>query len=572
MRIKKYLFIGLVSVVSCMAAFFGISAYTDHDLTKNLETLFAVFRDAMLMDVDEPDPEQLTNAGIVGMLKTLDPYTEYIPESSKETLQFITTGEYAGIGALIQKAGDYTQVAQLYENTPAVRAGLKTGDTIVKIDGVDLKGVSATEVSAKLKGKENSILKLTVNRPYGKTGLNLEVKRARIQIPAVAYAARLKNDLAYVNLSGFTVGCAKEVRQAIEKVRGKGTPLKGLVLDLRGNTGGLLNEAVELVSLFVPSGTKVADVKGRNPQQLNTLYASGEAPFKELPLVVLVNRESASSSEVVAGALQDLDRAVIIGEQTFGKGLVQTTRPLPYGGVFKITTAKYYIPSGRCIQAIDYAHRDQNGAIEYIPDSLMRAFKTLNGRTVYDGGGIWPDLAIKTPEYNVLVASLYVNNAFYDYANRYQQLNTKIPPTEKFKLSEKELKDFLSFVKKKEYTRKNAMFEQVQRLENMAKEVQLDSTMRSQFASLRTAFDKEFEAYYSAHKNELKELLEQEIVSRYYYRAGRLAYSMPRDTVLLRGEEILRQPDSMQHILKDISPVDMRRESVRIKKKSQRVG
>ena len=210
-----------------MAAFFGISAYTDHDLTKNLETLFAVFRDAMLMDVDEPDPEQLTNAGIVGMLKTLDPYTEYIPESSKETLQFITTGEYAGIGALIQKAGDYTQVAQLYENTPAVRAGLKTGDTIVKIDGVDLKGVSATEVSAKLKGKENSILKLTVNRPYGKTGLNLEVKRARIQIPAVAYAARLKNDLAYVNLSGFTVGCAKEVRQAIEKVRGKGTPLKG---------------------------------------------------------------------------------------------------------------------------------------------------------------------------------------------------------------------------------------------------------------------------------------------------------------------------------------------------------
>lgn len=555
-----------------MAAFFGISAYTDHDLTKNLETLFAVFRDAMLMDVDEPDPEQLTNAGIVGMLKTLDPYTEYIPESSKETLQFITTGEYAGIGALIQKAGDYTQVAQLYENTPAVRAGLKTGDTIVKIDGVDLKGVSATEVSAKLKGKENSILKLTVNRPYGKTGLNLEVKRARIQIPAVAYAARLKNDLAYVNLSGFTVGCAKEVRQAIERVRGKGNPLKGLVLDLRGNTGGLLNEAVELVSLFVPSGTKVADVKGRNPQQVNTLYASGEVPFKELPLVVLVNRESASSSEVVAGALQDLDRAVIIGEQTFGKGLVQTTRPLPHGGVFKITTAKYYIPSGRCIQAIDYAHRDQNGAIEYIPDSLMRAFKTVNGRTVYDGGGIWPDLAIKTPEYSVLIASLYVNNAFSDYANYYQQLNAKIPPTGKFKLSEKELRNFLSFVKEKGYMRKNAMFEQVQRLENMAKEVQLDTAMHSQFDGLRVALDKEFEAYYSVHKNELQELLEQEIVSRYYYRAGRLAYSLTRDTVLLRGEEILRHPDSMQHILKDLSPVDMRRESVRIKKKSQRVG
>jgi len=572
MRIKKYLFVTLVTLACGGAAFFGISAYTDHDLTKNLETLFAVFRDAMLMDVDEPDPEQLTNAGIVGMLKILDPYTEYIPESSKETLEFMTTGEYAGIGALIQKAGNYTQVAQIYENTPAARAGVKTGDTIIMIDGLDLKGVSVTEVSAKLKGKENSVLKLTVNRPYGKTGLELKVKRARIQIPAVAYSTRLKNDLGYVNLSSFTTGCAKEVRQAIENIRGKGEPLKGLVLDLRGNTGGLLNEAVELVSLFVSSGTKVADVKGRNPEQVNTLYASGEAPFRDLPLVVLVNRESASSSEVVAGALQDLDRAVIIGEQTFGKGLVQTTRPLPHGGVFKITTAKYYIPSGRCIQAIDYAHRDQNGAIEYIPDSLMREFKTLNGRAVYDGGGIWPDLAIKTQEYSVLIASLYVNNAFYDYANRFQQTNTKIPTKEKFRLSDKEMKDFLAFVKKKEYMRKNPMFDQVQRLENMAKEVELDATMSAELERLRAALDKEFNAYYAAHKDVLREFLEQEIVSRYYYRAGRLAYSLTRDTVLMRGEELLRKPDSMQRILQSHSPVDMRRESIRTKKKKQQVG
>ena len=572
MRIKKYLLVTLLVLGGAGASFLGIAAYTDHDLTKNLETLFAVFRDAMLMDVDEPVPEQLTNAGIIGMLKTLDPYTEYIPESSKETLQFMTTGEYAGIGALIQKAGDYTHVAQLYDNTPAVHAGVKTGDTIIKIDGVDLKGVSVSDVSAKLKGKENSVLKLTVNRPYGKTGIELRVKRARIQIPAIAYATRLKHDIGYVNLSGFTAGCAKEVRTAIDNIRGKGAPLKGLVLDLRGNVGGLFNEAVELVSLFVPAGTKVVDVRGRNQQQINTVLSSGESPFKDLPLVVLVNRESASSSEIVAGALQDLDRALIIGEQTFGKGLVQTTRPLPHGGVFKITTAKYYTPSGRCIQAIDYAHRDQNGAVEYIPDSLMREFKTVNGRTVYDGGGIWPDIAIKSHEYGVLIASLYVNNAFYDYANRYQQNNSKIPPKEKFKLSEKELKDFLAFVKKKEYTRKNAMFDQVQRLENMGKEIAVDSAMRGELQRLRESLESEFNAYYTAHRSELKELLEQEIISRYYYRAGRLAHSLARDTVLIRSEELLRTPDSIQHILQTVSPIDMRRESARTNKKKQQVG
>ncbi len=570
MRRKQWLSASLLALGIAGGSFFGYSAYSDHDLTKNLETLFAVFRDAMLMDVDEPDPEQLINGGILGMLRSLDPYTEYIPESSKESFEFITTGGYAGIGALIQKAGAYTQIAQLYENTPAALAGLKTGDTIVAIDGQALKGVSVNDVSAKLKGKESSKLTITVNRPYGEKGLSLEVMRKRIQIPAVAYSTLLPGDLAYVNLYSFTAGCSKEVEQTMQALTPSGKKLAGMVLDLRGNTGGLLNEAVDLVSLFVAPGTKVADVKGRDPKNVNTLYSSGNAPYRDLPLVVLVNRESASSSEVVAGALQDLDRALVLGEQTFGKGLVQTTRPLPHGGVFKITTAKYYIPSGRCIQAIDYARRNANGGVESIPDSLMRAFQTLGGRTVYDGGGIWPDIPIARPEYNPLVASLYVNSAFYDYANRYQQTRGEVPDLKNFSLTEQDMSEFFSLVKEKGYAQKNPMFEEIQRIQRMGKEAELnDSLLAKPLAALRLTLDSSFFHYYRTHAAELKELLSEEILSRYYYRAGRLAYSLQNDTVLLRGVSLLQQADSMQFYLRR-SPVDMRRESAKsLKKKPQ---
>ncbi len=564
---KKWLTASLLAFGIACGSFFGYSAYTDHELTKNLETLFAVFRDAMLMDVDEPDPEQLINGGIVGMLRSLDPYTEYIPESSKEAFQFMTTGEYAGIGALIQKAGNYTQVAQLYENAPAAIAGLRVGDTIVAINGEPLAGFSTNDVSAKLKGKENSQLTISVNRPYAEKGLQFVVMRKRIQIPAVAYAYRTNNDIAYVNLYSFTAGCTKEIEQALAAMQSTEHPLRGLVLDLRGNTGGLLNEAVDLVSLFVAPGTKVADVKGRDPKNINTLYSAGKAPYKDLPMVVLVNRESASSSEVVAGALQDLDRALILGEQTFGKGLVQTTRPLPYGGVFKITTAKYYTPSGRCIQAIDYARKNANGGVSAIPDSLMRAFRTVAGRTVYDGGGIWPDIPMTSQGYDPLVASLYINNAFYDYANRYQQARKNIPSVTEFKLTAQDMSDFLALVKEKGYARKNSMFEEIQRLEKMGAEVDLaDSLLTTEISRLRNALDSAFFRYYRNHPERLEELLAQEIVSRYYYRGGRIAFSLQNDSVFWRGVSLLQEPDSVAFYLQR-SPLDTRRKSVGTMKK-----
>ena len=568
MRRKKWLSASLLALGIAGGSFLGYSAYSDHDLTKNLETLFVVLRDAMLMDVDEPDPEQLISGGILGMLRSLDPYTEYIPESSKEAFQFITTGEYAGIGAMIQTAGAYTQIAQLYDNTPAVLAGIKVGDTIVAIDGQNLKGVSVNDVSAKLKGKENSKLTITLNRPYGEQGLAVEVKRKRIQIPSVAYSTLLPGDLAYVNLDRFTDGCSKEIEHALAAMTPAGKKLSGLILDLRGNVGGLFNEAVDLVSLFVPPGTKVVDVRGRDPENVNTVYSSGSAPYRDLPVVVLVNRESASSSEIVAGAFQDLDRALIVGEQTFGKGLVQSTRPLPHGGVFKITTAKYYTPSGRCIQAIDYARRNANGGVESIPDSLMRDFQTRGGRTVYDGGGIWPDIPITGPEYSPLVASLYVNSAFYDYANRYQQRQTVVPDLKDFTLTERDMSDFLSLVKEKGYAKKNAMFDEILRLEKMGKEAELsDSLLSTPLTLLRARLDSAFFHYYHTHAAELKELLSQEIISRYYYRAGRLAFSLHSDSVFLRGVSLLQQPDSMQFYLRR-SPVDMRRESVSSRKKA----
>ena len=563
MRIKKILFSVLLMVVGGVLALLGVAAYTEHDLTKNMETFFAVFRDVMLLDVDDPNPEQLTNAAITGMLKTLDPYTEYIPESSKETFQFIATGEYAGIGAQIQKAGNFAQVGLIFENSPAARAGLKIGDTIVKIDGIDLKGISVNDVSAKLKGNENTIVKLTVNRPYDKTGIEIVIKRAKIQVPPIAYSTRLKHDIGYVNFASFTVGGAQEMRLAIERLRDSGAPLKGLILDLRGNTGGLINEAIDIVSLFIPSGSKVCETKGKNGVQVTPYYASGEPLYKDLPLVVLVDGESASSSEIVAGALQDLDRALIVGEKTFGKGLVQTTRPLPYGGIFKITTAKYYTPSGRCIQAIDYTHRDKQGAVEYIPDSLMREFKTRNGRTVYDGGGIWPDIAINTPKHTLLIASLYLNTSVSDYVNRYQQSHPQIAPVETFSLSDKDIDDYLDLVKSKHYARKNPMYEAIYHIENMTEDAKLDSGFYKGITDFRNVLETEFNKYFVMHRAELRELLTHEIISRYYYRRGQIAYSLKSDTVLRRAEELLQMPDSMQRILQYYSPRDMRRKSVR---------
>ena len=562
MRLKKIIVVIGVALALSFSALGVLSAYTKHDLTKNLETLFAVFRDAMLMDVDEPDPQQLTEGAIRGLLKELDPYTEYIPESSKADLQFMTTGEYAGIGAVIQKAGDYAQIVQLYENTPALHAGLKAGDTLLMIDHFSLKGVSVTEVSNRLKGKEGSKLTLTIHRPYVEGEQKLEVTRARIQIPSVAYSTRLPGDVAYVNLAGFTTGCAEEIRQAIEKIRTTGEPLRGIVLDLRGNTGGLLNEAVALTSLFVASGTKVADVKGRSGSQANPLYAEGEAPYRDLPLAVLVNRESASSSEVVAGALQDLDRAVIIGEQTFGKGLVQTTRPLPHGGIFKITTAKYYTPSGRCIQAIDYAHRNASGAVEYIPDSLIRSFKTLNGRTVYDGGGIWPDILQKPDEYSPLIISLYVNKAFFAFANKYQQSHATIADIASFQLTEEDVKDFVSFVKEQGYIQRNPLFDMLKRVDEMSREVAIaDTTFKQEMTKMRSILNQSITDQYLKQKDTLKNFLAEEIISRYYYRAGRLAYTLPTDKVLAHALQLLQQPDSLQKILKELSPKDLRSKS-----------
>lgn len=562
MKIKKWLSVSLISLCVAGIGYLSLSAYTEHDMTRNLETMFAVFRDAMLLDVDEPDPEMLTDAGILGMLKQLDPYTEYIPERSKDNLKFITTGEYAGIGALIQKAGEFTQIAQVYENTPALRAGLKTGDTLVEIDGVSLKGISVNDVSAKLKGKENSKLIITVNRPFGEKGIVCLVKRAKIQIPAVAYSTRLANDIAYVNLSSFTTGCAKDILHAIEEIKNNGDTLKGLVLDLRGNVGGLFNEAIDLVSLFVTPGSKVVEVKGRGGRELNTHYASGNAPYRNIPLVVLVNRESASSSEVVAGALQDLDRAIIIGEQTFGKGLVQTTRPLPYGGIFKITTAKYYTPSGRCIQAIDYAQRSTSGIVDHIPDSLMKPFKTLNGRIVYDGGGIWPDITIKAEEYSPLVSSLFLNGAFFDFANKYQQEHDSLGTIDKFHLSDEEIYSFITWVRDKKYLTKNPLFDLLTRVEKMSSEIGLnDSIVSKDFLRLRGSLLSNFRSHYQEHLKEVREILEQEIVSRYYFRSGRIAHSLPSDKALSRGIELLLQRDSIQHILHEVSPKDLRKKN-----------
>lgn len=541
---------------------FFLSSYSKFQLTRDMETLFAVFRDAMLLNVDEPDPKSLSSAGINGMLRTLDPYAAFIPQEDMNTLQFMATGGYAGIGALIQSAGEYTLIASIYEGTPSHRHGLRVGDTIVALNGESVKGWRTEQVSNKLKGKAGSTLTVTVRRPHVEGEQTVKIKRDNIHIPSVGLAQRLQNDVAYVNLSTFTTGCSGDVFTAIDTMSKATQSLRGVILDLRGNVGGLLEEAVKIVSLFIQPGQTVVEVRGRVLQGETVSRTEGSAPFSHLPLVVLVDRSSASSSEVVAGALQDLDRAIVIGERTFGKGLVQSTRALPYSGTIKLTTAKYYTPSGRCIQALDYAHRDKSGAVGRIPDSLVSSFKTLNGRTVYDGGGVWPDFPIRSEQYNLFVTALYVEQAFFRYATLYERQHPLLPSPTQFALTEQDMAAFLEFLVENGYREQTPIIGLVDQLKELAQSEEQSEILMPYLDSAKAALSKSFSFYYEKFSPSIAQLLEEEIVSRYYFQEGRLAKRLTHDSLIEKSLELIRNPSEMQRILREVSPPDAREQTV----------
>jgi carboxyl-terminal processing protease len=541
--VKRIVLIFGISLIILSTIGFVSLKDKEFEILKNLDIYYSLFRELNLFYVDETNPEKLISKSIDGMLVSLDPYTQYIPESKSEEYRFQTTGEYGGIGALIRKTPEYVLIAEPYENSPAVRAGLKAGDMLLEIDGKAVKDQQINDISDLLKGSPGTEILLTVKRPSNNKLFHKKIIREQIVIPNVPYFGMLTNDIGYIRLSNFTPNAANEVKNALEFLKLR-NDAKSIVLDIRGNPGGLLIEAVNICGLFVAKGQEIVSTKGK-VKQFDNIYSTTNNPVdKEIPLILLVNRSSASASEIVAGSLQDLDRAVIMGQRTFGKGLVQTTRRLSYNAQLKVTTAKYYIPSGRCIQALDYTHRNEDGSVGFIPDSLITEFKTRNGRKVFNGGGIQPDIKVEPEVLSNISYSLYSKNLIFDYATEYASEHDSILNPRKYLLSENEYIDFIQFLKDKPFDYETESEAKLDELINSAKKEKYYSFSVNEFTALKSKLSHNRDKDLQTFKEEIKDLLTEEIVSRYYYQKGRIEYSLLSDNQVIKAIEFLN--DSTQ--------------------------
>jgi len=511
------------------------------DIAKNLDIYTSLYRELNTNYVDRLNPSDLMETGIDAMLETLDPYTVFIPESEIEEYKIMTTGQYGGIGALIHRDGDYVVITEPYEGEPAQKAGLMAGDRILEIDGKSMKGKSTSDISTILKGQPGSGVKVLIGRDGAADPMEFELVRENVEIKNIPYTGMMSQDIGYIRLGGFTQNAGEEVKEALLKLKAD-HPLKGVILDLRGNGGGLLNEAVNITNLFVESGQHVVSTKGKLPDR-NKSYKTTFPPVDtQLPLAVLVDNSSASASEIVAGAVQDLDRGVIIGQRTFGKGLVQNVIPLTYNTQAKITVAKYYIPSGRCIQAIDYSKKDENGVSEKIPDSLISAFKTKKGRTVYDGGGIMPDILIPEEKFHNITLSLISRFLIFNYASKFVREHKEIGPPADFKVTDEIFNDFLSFISDKDYDYKTESESALQKLKKAAEKENYYPAISEEFALLENKIRHNKKDDLQKYKEEIVNILKLEIVTRYYYQTGKIISSLSGDRDIEKAIEVLTQP------------------------------
>jgi carboxyl-terminal processing protease len=549
---RKVALVG-VMVITISLFILAFSESNDFKLVKNIEIYTSLFRELNLYYVDETDPEKLIKSSIDEMLKTLDPYTVYIPESEMEDFQFVTTGEYGGIGSLIRKSGDYAVISEVYRNFPADLANFKTGDLIIEIDGKSTKSLTVTKISELLKGAPETQLKITVQRPGTDQLISKILVRKRIQIKSVPYYGVLPNDIGYIRLTSFTMGAGTEVTDALSSLK-QNHDLKGLVLDLRGNPGGLLMEAVSVTNLFVAKGNEIVSTRGKVREYDHSYYATDTPTDTIIPIAVLVNRNSASSSEIVAGAIQDLDRGIIVGERTYGKGLVQTARPLSYNSQLKVTTAKYYIPSGRCIQALDYSNRNEDGSVGHIPDSLISEYTTQNGRKVYDGGGITPDVQINPGELSQIAVELYTRFLVFDYATRYSTQHDTIAPPDRFAITDEEYKEFIHFIDSNNFDYRTQTEDALKKLENLAKREKYFERSKEEFHQLQEKLSHNKYKDLETFRSEIQEFLEEEIVGRYYYQDGRIQSSLSYDEQLTGAIEVLKDQDQYSSILQIKSP------------------
>jgi len=508
-------------------------------ISKNLTIFNSVFRELDLFYVDTLNYDKMVKTSIDNMLEKLDPYTVYLPEEETEDLTFMTTGEYAGIGAMIMKSGKEVIVSEPYEGMPAQRNGIRAGDVILEVDDIKIENKSVNEVSSLLKGTPNTIIKLKLKRPGEKKVIEKTFQREKIQVNPVKYSAIVSDKVGYVMLSEFTDRAAIELKSAVNEMV-KNNHIESLVLDIRNNGGGLIDEAVKIVGYFVPKGTDVVTTKGKNKEADRTYKTPSEPIFPQMKLVILANRSSASASEIVAGSIQDLDRGVIVGEKTFGKGLVQNIRPIIFGGNLKVTTAKYYIPSGRCIQAIDYSHRNDDGSVGHIPDSLTSEFKTRNGRKVRDGGGIIPDTLTKDDRKLNIAYYIFAQNLYFDFATQYVLKHSVIASPVDFKLSDEDFKSFTDYLVEKKFTYTTQTERYYKELLDMAQYEGLDKRAKDEFAALKAKLVPDMTKSIEENKAEISELLSMEIIKRYYYQKGEIQYSLRTDKDLKVAIDLLK--------------------------------
>ena len=502
------------------------------EIAKNLEIFSSVYKSLNQNYVDDVDPGKAIKVAIDAMLGSLDPYTNYYPESQMEDVKLQLLGQYGGVGALIMQRGDSILVSEPYQGLPAAEAGIKAGDRILTVDGESTKGKTTADVSSAMRGQAGTSVSLTVERA-GKT-FDYTVKRREIKLPNMPYYGYVGSgkDYGYIKLDEFTADAAKNVRAAFVELK-KGKPgLKGVVLDLRGNGGGLMNEAVDIVNIWVPRGTLVVETKGKVASKNTKSYTRLAPEDTEIPLAVLIDNSSASASEIVSGSLQDLDRAVIVGQRSYGKGLVQNILPMAYNSQMKVTVSKYYIPSGRCIQAIDYSHRDANGKAMKVPDSLKTAFTTRAGRTVYDGFGIEPDVEVE-PEYmSNLGMALLQKFLIFDYATDYYRSHPSIAEPETFEVDDALYADFCRYLKEKKLSYSTVTERLIGQLREVAKEERYDTAIAQQLNEMQAALEREKEGDLQRHREEVAEMLKGEILTRYYYDRGRIAGALGDDKVV----------------------------------------
>jgi carboxyl-terminal processing protease len=526
-------------------AFLSTQETKDFRIAKNLDIFFTLYRELNTFYVDELNPDKLVKAGIDNMLKSLDPYTVYYPESENDEVAFMTTGKYGGIGSLVRGSGDYVVVSLVYKGFPADLAGIKPGDILKKADGVSLKGFPTDKVSEKLKGSPGTVIKLTIER--NGTEIEVPVKREKIVVPPVPYYGMIDDRTGYIRFTNFTQDCSEDVKNALVELKSHNP--QQIILDLRSNPGGLLTEAVDIVNLFVGPGNEIVRTKGKVKQFDETFKTTRAAVDENIPLAVIINRGSASASEIVAGAIQDLDRGVIIGQRSYGKGLVQVTRPLSYNTQLKVTTAKYYIPSGRCIQALDFSHPNEDGSVGIIPDSLISEFKTKNGRTVRDGGGITPDIEVAPVQLSQIATELYFRNYIFDFATKYYWAHPGINSIDQFSFTDKDYSDFSDYLASRKFSYKTETEESLTELIGNAKKEKYYELHKDLFTNLENDLNHTLGNDLLTFKSEIKELLEDEIISRYFYEQGSIGWSVKTDDQVLKAAEILGKRDYYNSIL-----------------------